>query len=499
MFEAIELGQTLSKKAFKAQEEAFRVELLTLQQKLRKAKIATLVIVAGVDGAGKGEVVDQLNKWFDSRGMESHAFWDATDEELERPLSWRYWKRLPARGEIAIMFGGWYWHVINQAAAGDKDDATLDREARAINALEEMLCLDGLLIIKLWFHLSFSSFKKCMKHRREIANYVHITPIKGDVKAYYQRFLYSAERVIRHTDSVSSPWQLIESDDRYFRDFSVVGALKERINPCFLAKRNADRRTQSHNPVVAPIHAQTILDHVDLNLELDKEAYREQLEKYQQRLHQLSWQAYSAKRSTVCVFEGWDASGKGGVIRRLTTAMDARLYRVISVAAPTDEELAHHYLWRFWRQIPRAGYMRLYDRSWYGRVLVERVENIAKPHEWQRAYKEINEFEEQLVADGTLLLKFWLHITPEEQLARFEERETIAHKQHKITDDDWRNREKWGEYCEAVNEMVVRTSTGLAPWHLIAANNKFFARIEVLKTVCEALETALVGSDKASP
>lgn len=487
MFEAIELGQTLSKKAFKSKQEEFRTELLQLQRQLREAKIATLIIVAGMDGAGKGEVVDQLNKWFDNRGMETHAFWDETDEELERPQTWRYWKRLPGRGEIAIMFGGWYWNVINQAAAGDRDEAVLDREARTINALEEMLCLDGLLIIKLWFHLSYPVFKKCMKHRREVAHYVPVDPIKGDLKTYYQRFLYCAERMIRHTDSISSPWQLIESDDRYFRDFSVMGALKERIEPCFLAQRSADRRTQSHNPLVTTANSQTILDHVDLNVTLGKGVYRAELQKYQQRLHQLSWQAYSAKRSVVCVFEGWDASGKGGVIRRITNAMDARLYRVISVAAPTDEELAHHYLWRFWRQIPRAGYTRLYDRSWYGRVLVERVENIAKPHEWQRAYQEINEFEEQLVVDGTLLLKFWLHISPEEQLARFKERETIAHKQHKITDEDWRNREKWEAYCQAVNEMVVRTSTGLAPWHLIAANDKLFARIEVLKKLCEAL------------
>ena len=491
MFEAIELGQQLSKAEFKAQEKGFRAELLLLQQQLREAGIGTLIIISGTDGAGKGEVVDQLNKWFDSRGLETHAFWDETDEELARPKEWRYWKRLPARGDMAIMFGGWYWDALNQPQGGEIDEAELEREARAINELEEMLRQDGMLIIKLWLHLSYPLFKKRMAHRRELAKYVQITQVEGSLKQYYQRFIFAAERMIRHTDTMNCPWQLIEADDPYFRDISVVDALKQRINSATLAHRSADRRAQSHDPVVTPEHAKTILDSVDLDQSLDKKAYREALEHYQQRLHQLSWQAYSAKRSMVCVFEGWDAGGKGGAIRRLTTAMDARLYRVISVAAPTDEELAHHYLWRFWRHIPRAGYMTLYDRSWYGRVLVERVEGFAKPYEWQRAYKEINEFEEQLVESGTILLKFWLHISQEEQLARFKEREVTAHKQHKITDEDWRNREKWQEYSQAINDMVVRTSTGLAPWHLIPANDKLFARVEVLKRVCTALEEAL--------
>jgi len=194
------------------------------------------------------------------------------------------------------------------------------------------------------------------------------------------------------------------------------------------------------------------------------------------------------------VFEGWDAGGKGGAIRRLTRALDARDYRVIPIASPNDDEAAHHYLWRFWRQVRRAGRVTIFDRSWYGRVLVERVEGFATPLEWRRAYTEINEFERQLTEFGIVLVKFWLHITPEEQLHRFEERQTIEYKRWKLTDEDWRNREKWDLYERAVQEMVERTSTRDAPWTLVEGNCKRFGRLKILGTVSEALEAALSGA-----
>jgi len=215
------------------------------------------------------------------------------------------------------------------------------------------------------------------------------------------------------------------------------------------------------------------------------------LKTYQGKLHQLAWAAYQKKVSTVIVYEGWDAAGKGGEIRRMTQAMDARLYRVISIAAPTDEEFAHHYLWRFWRHIPRAGRVTIYDRSWYGRVLVERVEKFAAEEEWKRAYLEINDFEEQLAQHDTVLIKFWVHISKEEQLKRFKARELVPYKQYKLTEEDWRNRDKWDAYCDAIDDMVARTSTDFAPWTLIAGNDKQFGRIQAIQTVCDRLEAAL--------
>jgi len=495
MFEAIELGQSLSKPEYKKQEVHFRTELLKLQRELEQSDIATLIIIAGMEGSGKGEVVDNLNKWFDSRGMETHAFWDETDEESARPEYWRFWMRLPARGAISTMFGGWYWRPVYDVVSGDMDETQQDEEAYRIKSFERTLQADGMLIIKLWFHLSPKTYKKRATHRSTAGQHLGDQG-RRETKKQYEHFLTAAERLIRHTDTSESPWHLIEADDERFRDASVGQVLIERIKQRLNEQRKADRRIAKPNPVVSlgdePV---TVLDPLDMTQALDKRDYKTQLQHYQVLLGELTWKAYDAGRSSVIVFEGWDAAGKGGAIRRLTSATDARLYRGISITAPTDEENAHHYLWRFWRQIPRAGYVTLYDRSWYGRVLVERVEGFANPLEWSRAYQEINDFEEQLVESGVVVTKFWLHITQEEQLRRFEEREKTPWKQHKLTEEDWRNREKWDDYKEAVNEMVLRTSTAKAPWVLVPADDKFYARIMVMKTVCERLQEALVDGD----
>jgi polyphosphate kinase 2 (PPK2 family) len=239
-----------------------------------------------------------------------------------------------------------------------------------------------------------------------------------------------------------------------------------------------------------------LLDALDLSLNLNKSSYKNQLEKYQGKLNELSRYALAAKRSSILVFEGWDAAGKGGTIRRITESLDARHYQVIPIAAPTDEERAHHYLWRFWRHIPRAGQVTIYDRSWYGRVLVERVEGLAKPSQWQRAYSEIVNFEEALLAHGIVIMKFWLHIDKDEQIERFKRREQISYKQFKITEEDYRNRDKWDDYQKAVNEMIARTSTSKSPWLLVEANDKNYARIKVLKAYCERLEKMLDEMNK---
>lgn len=485
MFEAVEFGQRLSREEFKACEPALWTALLDSQRALRAAGVATLIIVTGVEGSGRGKVVQRLHKWFDTRGVRTHAFWDSTDEERERPAAWRFWRRLPPRGSIAIMFGGWYGEPLHRPARGG--GAELDREAARIVELERMLCLDGMLIIKLWFHLSRRSHARRMKKRREAGRRVAGIVGENATRGQYEDILGAAERMIHHTDTGDCPWQLIDAEDPHHRDLRAGEILRTRMEERLkqpVAAVKAAMSVEKRRPA-------TVLDSIDLTAALGAEEYKDALKHQHERLERLAWRTYDARRSAVIVFEGWDAAGKGGAIQRLTAAVDARLYRVIPVAAPTDEERAQHYLWRFWRHLPRAGYMTLYDRSWYGRVLVERVDGHAAEAEWARAFAEINNFEEQLTDHGIVLLKFWLHISAGEQLRRFEQREKLPWKRHKLSDEDWRNRNRRKAYLIAADDMLAHTSAATAPWTLVAAEDKRHARIEVLKTLCTRLEQAL--------
>lgn len=491
MFESVLLGHKLPKDEFKKGEAELRHQLLLAQQSLRNNNIPVLIIVAGMDGAGKGDVIDRLNKWFDTRNIQVHAFWNSTDEERERPEYWRFWRRMPAKGTIGIFFGGWYWRPLRQHGLGDEDETTFERDLRQIADTESMLHDDGMLIIKLWFHLDEKSQKKILKQRTHKTQDNPVLQDDKNITQHYEHFAHAAERMIRMTDSVHCPWHLIEAKDKYYRDFAagqfILTAMQKRIKE----HRSTDRRRLVHDLQVHTDPQQTVLDQVPLNSTIDKAKFNKKLKHYQNELQNLAWQCFDEKRSVVLVFEGWDAAGKGGAIRRLTDPIDARLFRSISIAAPTDEELAQHYLWRFWRQIPRAGYFTFYDRSWYGRVLVERVEGYAQQDEWGRAYQEINDFEEQLVDHGIILQKFWLHIDNEEQMRRFEARQEVPWKQYKITDEDWRNREKWDQYKLAVHEMIARTSTDKAPWIIIPANDKYYARLEVVRAVCDTIKKHL--------
>ena len=469
MFEAAELGRKLAKTEYDSALPELRARLLAAQRALRGSKRSVIIVVSGVEGAGKSQVVNRLNEWLDARGIMTHAFWRDSDEERERPRYWRFWRALPSRGTIGIMFGSWYTQPIIDRVYKKNRRADLDRELQRINFFERMLAEDGAVIVKLWLHLPKDKQKP--KKNSEFAKFA---------KAY-DRFAAVSDHAIRMTDTAEAPWRIVEASDKRYRDMAVGRIVLEALE---------NLPTPPASPVVmtpAP-ETETVLDRVDLSKKIDDRKYERELEKLQKRVAELAWKGWNERRSAVILFEGWDAAGKGGAIRRLIAPIDARLYRVISIAAPTDEERAHHYLWRFWRQLPRDGAISVYDRSWYGRVLVERVEGFARKDEWSRAYREINDFEEQLVLHGIRLVKFWLHIDADEQLRRFEERQKIAFKQHKITDEDWRNREKWQPYESAVHDMITRTSSAIAPWTIVAANDKRLARLQVLDTVAKALK-----------
>ncbi len=490
MFEAAELGQKVSEKKYQAALPKMRSALLEAHFALKVAKIPVIIIISGADGAGKGEAVHRLNEWLDPRGVDTHAFWQSSDEERERPPYWRFWRALPARGRIGILFGSWYTEPIIRRVYGESKTSELDNALERIAFFEKMLAEDGAVIIKFWFHLPKKAQKQRLKAMEKNPK-THWRVLPSDWKHFkmFDKFVKISERALRRTDSGPAPWHVIEATDRRYRELTagqiILKTLRDRLKKQPVATQTGDAASL---PVKKGI---TILDHVDLSQRLTDHEYDKQLAKYQGELTRLTWAANKKKVSTVALFEGWDAAGKGSAIRRVTSAVDPRLYQIIPVAAPTDEERAHHYFWRFWRHLPRAGRVTIFDRTWYGRVLVERVEGFARVDEWQRAYLEINDFEEQLADARIAVAKFWIHISKEEQLRRFKERENTPFKRYKITDEDWRNRKQWDAYKRAINDMVAHTSTEYAPWTVVAGNDKKFARIQILRTLCAALEKQL--------
>ncbi|EAT15299.1 polyphosphate:AMP phosphotransferase [Desulfuromonas acetoxidans] len=488
MFESVELGQQVDKQEYKEAIAQLRTQLITAQIACQKAPGPIILLISGMDGAGKGELVNALGDMLDMRNVVIQTFWDTSDEEQQRPDHWRFWRAMPKRGQIGIFFGAWYTDPMRRYVEGQADEIALEHDMRRIVRLEKMLADDHAVILKFWFHLSAETQKqkhqKLKKKHKESPEMIKRAMWHFD---HYSRIRDAAEQSIRHTDRAQARWYLIDASHKRHRHLRVFTILNKALQIC---------TEQNHSPLVADdvimdVDTAPVLNSVNLNHTLEPDSYHDQLKEYQSRLHRLIWLAYKKRLSTILLFEGWDAAGKGGSIRRVANAMDPRLVQQISIGSPTDEEKDHHYLWRFWRHLPRAGMVTIYDRSWYGRTLVERVEGFAHPAEWHRAYEEINEFEQQLIQAPTLLLKFWLHIDQDEQLRRFKEREVTPWKQHKITDDDWRNREKWADYERAINETVSRTSTREAPWQLIAANDKKFARIAVLRHTVEQLERLL--------
>jgi polyphosphate:AMP phosphotransferase len=514
MFEAAELGQEIPKDEYKARVPTLRTELLEVQRQLSTARFPVIVVFGGVDGAGKGETVNLLNEWMDPRWIVTRAYGEPSDEESERPEYWRYWRDLPRKGRIGLFLSSWYSRPILDRVYRRNRSADFDKELDRIAAFERTLTDDGALILKFWMHLGKRAQKKHLRRlERDPLTSWRVTKLQWQHWRMYGKFVAAAERALQRTSTVDAPWTIVEGVDEAYRSLTVATTIRDAIRQALEQKRGEKQTLKLVTPAGKPAKtgdaassrpqtaaaarlssagpAPTILSSLDMSQSIPKKKFATELEKYQGRLNRLQRKAQARSVSTLMVFEGWDAAGKGGAIRRITGALDARSYQVIPIAAPTDEERAQHYLWRFWRHLSRAGRLTIFDRSWYGRVLVERVEGFATEQEWKRAYSEIGEFEEQLVEHGIVLLKYWVHITQEEQLRRFKEREKARYKQWKLTDEDWRNRAKWADYERAVNEMVERTSTRLAPWTLVEGNDKYFARLKVLKTACDALEATV--------
>ncbi len=493
MFEAIE-GELskVDKKTFEKREASLRSHLLETQYKVLDAKrFPVVILINGVTAAGKGETVNLLTEWMDPRHIHAHAVLPATSEELERPPMYRFWRKLPPKGKIGIFFGSWYSQPILDQACGDGGRRAFEASLEEIRRFETMLVREGALLLKYWFHLSKKDQKKRLEQLASNKKTAwRVTKEQWRDLDRCEDYRPVSERALARTWTDETPWTLVDGRDHNARVLFVgetlLSAMKERLAVDDKAKPKA-----KHAPVKPPKKMKTILSQVDLSAKVEPATYDRKLAKLQRRLALLTRHKKFHRLSPVLVFEGADAAGKGGAIRRITRALDARLYEVVPIAAPTDEEKAQPYLWRFWRHAPRDGKIMIFDRSWYGRVLVERVEGYAAEHDWQRAYSEINDFEQQLVDAGCPTVKFWLQISPEEQLRRFKEREQTKWKQFKITDEDWRNRDKWALYQQAASDMIERTSTPYAAWSVISAEDKQHARITILERVCATIEAAL--------
>jgi AMP-polyphosphate phosphotransferase len=499
MFEAAEVGRKLPKSDYKAQVPQLRSELLAVQQELRQASFPVVVLFAGVDTAGKGETVNLLNEWMDPRWIVTRGYTDPSGEELERPRLWRYWRDLPARGRLAMFLSAWYSSPIRNRVAGRVSIAEFDFLLDQIATFERTLSDDGAIVVKFWMHLSKKAQKKRLTElENDPLQRWRVTKEQWKHWGMFDKFVSAADRAIRRTSTDAAPWQIVEGEDERYRSVVVATALRDAIRRGLERSRPAGSRPRAVNrkpkvdSVIERVEREfNVLDNLDVTQAIADDQFDHELARLQSRLNVLQRRAGKRGISTILVFEGWDAAGKGGAIHRVTGSLDARDYQVIPIAAPTDEERAHHYMWRFWRHLSRAGRMTIFDRSWYGRVLVERVEGFATEAEYRRAYGEINHFEEQLVTHGILLVKFWIHISKAEQLKRFRERSRTSYKRWKITEEDWRNRKRWDDYTIAVNEMVARTSTKIAPWTLVEGNDKNFARIKVLKTLADRLDDRL--------
>jgi AMP-polyphosphate phosphotransferase len=480
---------------FREREAILREQLLDAQFDLAESKSeSVLVLLNGPDGAGKGQVLNRLHSWLDPRAIKTMAYDIEAEEEHHGPGGWRYWRDLPSYGQIGVVLGSWYHYLLFRRATKLISREEFIRRLEIVDRTEAMLAAERVRTVKIW--LTLSAGKADSRVRKNDGGPGSLDrPLlrewsKIDTKAERRRLVEAAEEIVAASGPQSPPWHKVPAIDTFARDLAVgeivLGALRLAVEA---RPRHGRGRPPTRQRRIS--RGPSALRALDLSLTLDKTGYRERLTEAQERLYALTRSKKFSKRALVCVFEGNDAAGKGGAIKRLRSALDPVHSEVYSIGAPDQAALAHPYLWRFWQRIPRRGGTAIFDRSWYGRVLVERVEGFAAVAEWRRAYEEINDFEHLLTGGGYIVHKFWMSIDQDEQLRRFEERKEVAHKRFKITDEDWRNREKWPAYEAAVEDMVALTSTPVAPWTLVEANDKRFARVKVIETLCDRLEAEL--------
>lgn len=495
MLGEIDLSKRVDDIVYKESVDGLEKKLARLQREARDLKVPVMIVFEGWDAAGKGTLINELLMPLDPRGFNAYFTKEPVEEEYFRPFLWRFWLKTPARGRIVIFDESWYRRVTSERARKTLSRDEWESAYDDIVSFERQLADDGALIIKFFLHISKKEQKKRLEKLDENPSTSwRVTDRDWKNHKRYDDYIKIFEEMIERTDTEFAPWSVVEANDGKFAKLKVYSTVAERLE-----KKLEEVKGQGLGPALpqtAEVHAEdqtasSFLNRIDLSKTMSREEYEKNLKKCQGRLREIEYEIYKERIPVIIAYEGWDAAGKGGNIKRLVENLDPRGYGVVPVAAPNDLEKSRHYLWRFWQNIPKAGHIAVFDRSWYGRVLVERVEGFCSEAEWKRAYREINEMERQFTNSGAVLIKFWLQIDKDEQLKRFEERQNDPDKNFKITEEDWRNREKWGLYESAVDEMLFRTNTTYAPWTVVESNCKYFARIKALKTVIDAVEKKL--------
>jgi polyphosphate:AMP phosphotransferase len=474
--------------SLKAELKEERAKLFGYQMRLKEAKLPVMVIFEGWDAAGKGSVLGKVIKNIDPRFFQV-ATMDAppTEEQRRRPFLYRYFVEIPEAGKFKFFDTCWMKEVTDGVCRGTLSDEDYQTRIRSLNTTERQLTDNGYLIMKFFFHISKKEQKKRLDSLQENKN-TSWRVSEEDLwqNRHYDTCLEIFDRYLNDTNRSSAPWYIIDAKDQKWAELQVTRFLNQGIDTAL-----------KNSALAVPILQNTfrmkkmpLLAEIPLDKEIPDEDYKSELKKLQTELSELHNEIYRKKIPVIIAYEGWDAAGKGGNIKRITEALDPRGFIVHPIASPEPHEKARHYLWRFWNRLPKTGHIAIFDRTWYGRVMVERLEGFCSENDWQRAYNEMNEFEKELTEWGAVVIKFWVQIDSDTQLARFTERQNTPEKQWKITDEDWRNREKWDLYENAINEMLQKTNTSFAPWYVLESVDKKYARVKALKIVVERLKKA---------
>lgn len=464
-------------------------KLATQQMKLKEKKLPVLVLIEGWGAAGKGSAIGQIIRNIDPRFFKVFSMPSTpTAEELRKPFLYRFFEKIPEAGKFTFLDSGWMDQIMKERLHGQLDDKGYAQRVDSVKRFERSLTDNGYLVLKFFFHIS----KKEQEHRIDALRADKDTAWRvsgGDLwqNRHYDKCLEAFDRYLDDTNTPSAPWYIIDAKPKKFAELQVMETLCMGIETALHNESLAVPLLQNAFPLVK----MPKLKDIPLDKTISDQDYKRELKELQGKLSQLHNRLYRKRVPVIICYEGWDAAGKGGNIKRLTGALDPRGFEVHPIASPEPHEKARHYLWRFWTRLPKDGHIAIFDRTWYGRVMVERLEGFCSENDWQRAYYEMNEFEQELHNWGAVILKFWVQIDKDTQLERFTERQNTPSKQWKITDEDWRNREKWDLYEQAVDEMLQKTSTTYAPWHILESVDKKYARIKALKIVIDALEEAL--------